>query len=183
MQTHSPIGWAVRPFKKYAVFSGRAPRAEFWWFFLFVMILYFGVIMLLGVAGAAIMPLNGGNAITSGPAELIVIFVGLFWLALFIPTLAVQVRRLHDTNRSGWWLGAFWLLYAAYFVLIFGMGFAADPAGSAVGPYAALAVGIVAIAFFVYSVVLLVFSCIRGTEGTNRFGPDPYGEDVAEIFA
>jgi uncharacterized membrane protein YhaH (DUF805 family) len=45
------------------------------------------------------------------------------------------------------------------------------------------AVGIIALLLFVYSIVLLVFFCIPGTKGPNRFGEDPYGADVGEVFA
>ena len=76
---------------KYAVFSGRARRKEYWGFFLLVMILYV-VALILDVALAAV------NEDFSG------IFIGLTYLALIIPGLAVSVRRLHDTNRSGWWM-------------------------------------------------------------------------------
>jgi uncharacterized membrane protein YhaH (DUF805 family) len=110
--------------------------------------------------------------------------VGLFWLALFIPMLAVQIRRLHDINRTGWWLGAFWLLYIVYIGLTFGLvaSVGANPgAPPSMGGFAVL--GVIAIVFFVYSIVLLVFFCLPGTKGANRYGDDPYGADVAEVFA
>ncbi len=67
-------------FAKYADFNGRAVRSEFWWFALFMII---------------------GGVVT----QLIHIYLyGIFALALLLPYLAVGVRRLHDTNRSGWWL-------------------------------------------------------------------------------
>lgn len=75
----------------YAAFSGRSSRAEFWLFALF---------HLLCVAGAAALDL----AFTLGmgaPAPLCTL---LTWLALLLPGAAVQVRRLHDVGRSGWWL-------------------------------------------------------------------------------
>lgn len=72
--------------KKYADFSGRARRTEYWLFVLFNMV----IAMLLGVVDYVL-----------GSAGL----VGLiFGLAILIPSIAVAVRRLHDTNRSGWWL-------------------------------------------------------------------------------
>ncbi len=66
-------------FRKFANFEGRASRAEYWWFFLFA--------FLLSMLGAAFGPL---------------IFVVA--AVLFVPNLAVTVRRLHDTNRTGWWI-------------------------------------------------------------------------------
>jgi uncharacterized membrane protein YhaH (DUF805 family) len=66
-------------FNKYADFNGRASRPEYWWFFLFV--------MLVSVAGSIISPMLSG----------------LFTLATLLPSIAAATRRLHDTGRSGWW--------------------------------------------------------------------------------
>jgi uncharacterized membrane protein YhaH (DUF805 family) len=88
----SPVDWAKRPLQKYADFSGRAPRAEYWWFVLFVVI---GEIVL------SIVDSLVGTGRIVGPYG---ILVTLFMLALIIPQIAVGVRRLHDTGRSGWWL-------------------------------------------------------------------------------
>ena len=70
---------------KYVTFSGRARRSEFWWFTLFLIILY----VVAAIIDAAI-----GNS-------LVVILVAL---AFLLPSLAVTMRRLHDTGRSGWWI-------------------------------------------------------------------------------
>ena len=56
-----------------------------------------------------------------GALGVVGILLLLFWVGILIPSIAVQVRRLHDINRSGWWLGGFYLVYALYFVLLFGM--------------------------------------------------------------
>ena len=72
--------------EKYAVFSGRATRSEFWLFELINAI----VIIALGVLGGTV-------------ADWIAYVGVLFILAILIPSLAVTVRRLHDTGRSGWW--------------------------------------------------------------------------------
>jgi uncharacterized membrane protein YhaH (DUF805 family) len=112
-------------------------------------------------------------------------FIGVFWLAILIPSVAVQTRRLHDTNRSGWWLGAFYLLYLFYIVIgsrsVFSASVPSNGSPPNMGNLAA--VGIIALLLFVYSIVLLVFFCIPGTKGPNRFGEDPYGADVGEVFA
>lgn len=73
--------------QKYATFTGRASRSEFWWW-------YLSVVIAAGIAGAALMP-NDNNGLNT-------IIQGIITVGLFIPTLAVGVRRLHDTNRSGW---------------------------------------------------------------------------------
>ena len=118
------------------------------------------------------------------------VIIGLLWMAALIPTIAVQVRRLHDTNRSAWWIGGFYLLYGVYLVLWVGSLTAAM--GSALqggnlppplNPQLLAGVGIVGVAVFLYSIVLLVFYCLPGTTGGNRFGDDPYGPDVRQVFA
>ena len=79
--------------KKYATFSGRASRSEFWYFQLFIIIIIFAYPVLL---------------FTIVPNELIETLGGFIfiisYIAILIPTYAVTCRRLHDINRSGWWL-------------------------------------------------------------------------------
>lgn len=185
MKDLSPIGWALRPLKNYAKFSGRASRAEFWWFFLFVMIIYVLALFLVGGLNRGLAGLNPGADLVQGTFSGSVIVIALYWLFLLIPTLAVQIRRLHDINRSGWWLGAFWLLYILYMGVAFRMmsTAASNPAGPPPNMGGFAAFGIFALAFFVYSIVLLVFFCLRGTQGPNRFGDDPHGANVEEVFA
>jgi uncharacterized membrane protein YhaH (DUF805 family) len=193
MQELSPIGWALRPLKRYAEFSGRSSRAELWWFVLGFFVFWIAaVILLFGV-------LAGLGASHGAPSAGIVGAFGIIWLlfvigslALLVPWLAVQVRRLHDINRSGWWLGGFYLLYLIYAVLMgsvmFGM-VAAMKAGNAPPDPAAFGagfgiVGLLGLLQFVYMIVLIVFYCLPGTAGPNRFGPDPYGRDQFDkIFA
>lgn len=88
----SPIDWAMRPLHKYADFSGRAPRAEYWWFYLMVIIGYFVASILDSFVG------TGGMMGSFGVLTMIVM------LGLLLPSIAAGVRRLHDTDRSGWWL-------------------------------------------------------------------------------
>ncbi len=75
-------------FSNYATFAGRAPRSEYWWFALFCCIV---IGVLLGLSAAM-----DGSSIP-------LIVLGLFGLAVIVPSIAVTVRRLHDTDRSGWW--------------------------------------------------------------------------------
>jgi uncharacterized membrane protein YhaH (DUF805 family) len=83
------MGWYLAVLKKYAVFTGRARRKEFWMFYLF----YFIIVVVLCVI-----------EMTLGIPY---ILSGLYSLAVLIPSIAVTVRRLHDTGRSGWW---WWIL-------------------------------------------------------------------------
>ena len=88
----TPVDWAKRPVQKYADFSGRAPRAEYWWFALFVII---GEVIAMSIDSIL------GMSRMVGPYGPILC---LYLLALIIPSISVGVRRLHDTDRSGWWL-------------------------------------------------------------------------------
>lgn len=126
------VEWMLMPLRRYFDFEGRSRRKEYWMFTLFYMLLLI-VPMVLIVAG--IEPGQDGPSVltTVGVAVL-----GLIVLAFLIPSLAVQVRRFHDQDKSGW------------FVL---MGFI---------PY-------------VGGIIVLVFMCLEGTPGENRFGPDPKG--------
>lgn len=193
MQELSPIGWALRPLKRFAEFSGRSSRAELWWFVLGMFLVSIAA-MMLGFGALA-----GIGASHTQPSAGLVGAFGITWLllvvaflAFLIPWLAVQVRRLHDTDRSGWWLGGFYLLYLVYSVFIartmFGL-MAAMKAGNAPPDPAAMGagmgvVGLLGLLQLVYFIVLIVFYCLPGTAGPNRFGPDPYGRDQFDkIFA
>lgn len=81
---------------KYATFQGRAPRSEYWWFVLFANLF----VIFICIAFAAIGYVFGGM---SGMSLAFIIGYVLSILMLFLPQLAVFVRRLHDTNHSGWW--------------------------------------------------------------------------------
>jgi uncharacterized membrane protein YhaH (DUF805 family) len=99
--------------RKYADFSGRASRREFWTFTLINLLIIVVIMIPAQMMGA-------GSATTSASPGAIALFVllGLFDLAILIPTLAVSVRRLHDSGRSGWWwfiqlvpaIGGIWFL-------------------------------------------------------------------------
>lgn len=109
-------------FTQYVTFGGRASRSEFWYWFLF---------SLLG--GLITEMLNSAFFGTSIPSASPL--NGIFNLILFLPSLAIEVRRLHDINRTGWWL---------------------------------------LIAFTILGIFLLWYwACKKGTDGPNRFGPDP----------
>ena len=79
----------------YAVFQGRASRSEFWWFELFLVIAYVIIAVLLAVLGAVLG--DSGQIIGS-----LLYFV--FALGVLLPALGVTIRRLHDVDKSGWWI-------------------------------------------------------------------------------
>jgi uncharacterized membrane protein YhaH (DUF805 family) len=101
----------------YANFRGRARRQEYWMFVLF---------NLLNLFAAAALSIQSHSMVV----------VLVYHLVLMVPSLAVGVRRLHDTDRSGWWM-------------------------------------LLALIPLIGGIVLLVFMCLEGTRGPNRFGADP----------
>jgi uncharacterized membrane protein YhaH (DUF805 family) len=125
-------------FVSYAKFSGRAARSEYWYWVLFLAL---GRIA-TRILDAAIFQVPLNSYFAAHPLD------ALFSLIVLLPTFAVAVRRLHDVNRSGWWL----LMYFTIIGIIF---------------------------------PLLVWKCSKGTEGENRFGPDPLTVDprVANVFS
>ena len=100
------MNWYLAVLNNYAGFSGRARRKEYWMFLLFNMIFAFVAAIIDNVVGTASPELGYG------------VFYLLYSLAMFIPGLAVMVRRLHDVGKSGWmyfivlipFVGVIWLL-------------------------------------------------------------------------
>ena len=135
------MNWMLMPLRRYFDFSGRSRRKEYWMFVLF----YVLVGAVLALAFFATMS-DQSDGTTNGMSSAFVWVGGLFLLALFIPSVAVQVRRFHDQDKSGW------------FILL----------------------GLIP---YIGGIVVLVFMCLPGTIGPNRFGPDPKDENVADVFA
>ena len=163
MNQLSPIDWAKRPIGKYADFTGRAPRAEFWWYFLAVIIASIVARIIDNILGMNVMG-------PYGPLSLILM------LGLLVPNIAVAVRRLHDTDRSGWWI----LLPIVPYCLAFVLGGAAMMGGAASGSAMGMGAGMGIASIFLLigaacALLLLVFYCLPGTPGDNRYGPNPYG--------
>ncbi|MDO6707412.1 DUF805 domain-containing protein [Photobacterium sp. 1_MG-2023] len=86
------MNWYLYALKKYAVFSGRAQRQEYWYFFLINLV----ITLALGVVDHLLQ--------TPGVEEGTGMLGGIYSLAVLLPSLAVGARRLHDIGRSGWWM-------------------------------------------------------------------------------
>jgi uncharacterized membrane protein YhaH (DUF805 family) len=100
--------WYFQVLKNYAKFEGRARRAEYWSFVFLNLVIGCAaafVAAALGIVGSSILSGPGDHVMQTGAitASLVSILYGLFVL---IPSIAVAVRRMHDTGRSGWWLWA-----------------------------------------------------------------------------
>jgi len=115
--------------RKYAEFSGRSRRKEYWMFTLFTLLIYCG----LAIAGVllASMVSNSGNSATG------MIFLAplyLFMLAMLIPSLAVCVRRLHDIGKSGWWYFISLVPFVGGLILLVFMCMDSEPGTNLYGP-------------------------------------------------
>ncbi len=136
--------WMLLPLKKYADFSGRSRRMEYWMFYLFNIIVLFGLIAI----GAVIAGVTGqfDQEEPSGVFLGIIGVLALIYLAIFfIPTLAVSVRRWHDQDKTGWMVLLFAVLGAIPFI------------------------------GWIASIANIVFMCLPGTSGSNKYGEDPLG--------
>lgn len=161
--------WALLPLKRYFQLSGRARRREYWSFFLFSVI----VSAVLGFIDELLgLKLPGTEGFGDNG-----VLGGLFSLVTLVPSITVAVRRLHDTDRSGWWL---WLPVGVIVVAIIGLvGVAAGDDGGTglgIGVWVMIALGLGSFG------VLLVFLCLDGTRGPNRFGDDPKGVAYEGVF-
>jgi uncharacterized membrane protein YhaH (DUF805 family) len=165
--------WMVMPLKRYADFSGRSRRMEYWMYTLlqFIVIL---VLYALVIAGGGLSLMTAGMAANEGATltdQAAVVPGPLFWvgcialvlwgLGTIIPSLAVAVRRLHDRNMSGWYLLGF---VVVVFVL------------SMIPVLGTLVVLLLEIGW-------IVLMALPGTPGPNNYGPDPLGQVDPEVFA
>lgn len=118
--------------KKTLTISGRASRSEFWWFQL-----SFFVVGLIGVLLVSALGMD------SSLTPIILGLIGIYSFVGAIASFTAGIRRLHDTNRSGWLVLVFWLL------------------------------GMIPFVNFISWIVYIVFICQAGTQGDNRFGSQP----------
>ncbi len=118
-------------FRKYATFSGRAPRAEYWWFQLFLILLVGGV-FLLGMLLAQTGSAEGGATLVDRIA-IIVVVIG--FLAVILPSIAVTVRRLHDWDKSGWLYLISFIPYVGGLILLGMMLPKSSPGENRFGPH------------------------------------------------
>ncbi|HEX8367181.1 MAG TPA: DUF805 domain-containing protein [Pyrinomonadaceae bacterium] len=86
------MNWYFEVFRKFADFSGRARRKEYWMFVLFNLII--SIVLTFADRALGLVSRDGGTGLLGG----------IYTLVVLIPGIAVAVRRLHDTGRSGWWM-------------------------------------------------------------------------------
>jgi len=109
--------WKAVVLERYAKFDGRAARPEFWWFYVANIIAAIVLVILTQIS------------------SIFWVLYAVYFLAIIIPSIAVAIRRLHDSDKSGWWLLITFIPFG--------------------------------------SIVLIVFWCLAGTPGPNKFGAGP----------
>ena len=163
--------------RKYAVFSGRARRTEYWAYTLIYIVIYLGLTFLdfrlfggsEGTIEERAQAMEGSFGFTAG----------FFWL-LFLPSLAVSVRRLHDANRTGLWTLILLvpMLFAVGLGVVMGIQ-GADPQSGEMGGLVGL-FAVIGLVMLLTGLIFLVLMLLPGTVGHNRFGPDPRGRGGEE---
>ncbi len=146
------IGTAIKTcFSKYAVFSGRAARSEYWYFGLFTFLVCIAIMVLSLVVAA----MGNGSGLTVGIARGFA-FLGIFFmpiaaygLVVLLPSLSVTVRRFHDLGVSGWFLLLFMVLAC------------------------------IPVINFLAGLAQLIWFCMPGTSGDNKYGPNPLAGNPA----
>ena len=163
--------------KHYADFSGRATRSEFWYFQLFNVLTFIGIYLII-VAIKIVTGIDLGFLIFAYP------------IALFIPNLAVSARRLHDTNRSGWWqlltiitgLIMSGLVITLVYLLCLYAIWGEDMRGFSIFMEEKLLSVLLFVSIICHiaaEILLLVWYCRDSQQGVNRFGPNPKEENNA----
>ncbi len=176
-----PFRAVGRAYARMFNFSDRASRSEYWWFFLFQFLLYIGLQIAFGAAIASDPQfLSAAN----NPDMMEVFFqqnpqymqyLGYAFAAslfvFFLPNLAVTIRRLHDTDRSGWFIFMPTLVsLVAGFIGGFMMAGAASSGNQGGAMMMLVAIMIIPAIAYIWFIVVL---CLPGTHGNNRFGGDP----------
>lgn len=116
------MNWIVICLRKYATFSGRASRSEYWYFALFFLVAYVALSAVDGVLG------------TYSQREEVGLLSSIFALAVVVPALAVTCRRLHDIGRSGWWQLLNFVPLVGFIVLLFWLVKDTVPGDNEYGP-------------------------------------------------
>jgi uncharacterized membrane protein YhaH (DUF805 family) len=129
------MDWFLTVLKRYAEFNGRSRRKEYWMFTLYNSVIF--VVLYL----AGLLTMMKGSI-----AAVFFVLAIVYWLAVLVPSLAVSIRRLHDIDKSGWFL------LVGFIPLVGG-------------------------------IVLLIFVCLDGTPGDNRFGPNPKAVTAGQVTA
>lgn len=158
-------------------FNGRINRGK-WWLAILIFVIYSVVASIVGALlfGGSIANIVASDgefdaASLVGPALIGIAVALLLYLVLLISSIAVGVKRLHDRNKSGWWLLLFFLLPGVLGAI--GQSMGDSPIG--------LLLGLAALVIYIW--MFVEFACLRGTVGPNKYGPDPLAAGEAQPAA
>ena len=179
-------------FKKYCVFSGRARRSEYWFFVLFTELLGLGINIISQILSGVLTVLQDSSeelVLTTSVLMLIISGIMMFIsLLIFLPSLAVKVRRLHDAGRSGKWIlipmicnfiGV--MVFVTAFITALAMvNFDVDALVDSEETLIVLVIGAVCMLIplfisFVFSIIIFVWTIKDSQPGINKWGPNPKG--------
>ncbi|WP_245514732.1 DUF805 domain-containing protein [Jiella endophytica] len=141
----------LAPYRRYFEFSGRSRRKEYWLYILTFYVLMFVLVFVdsaLGLGGTTETALDTTDGLRASANAEGGVLTAIWGIGNIIPLIACAVRRLHDTDRSGWWV-------------------------------------LISLIPLIGSIWLLVLMCLDGTQGSNRFGPDPkdrLGRSAEAVF-
>jgi uncharacterized membrane protein YhaH (DUF805 family) len=152
------MDWYLMVWKRYADFSGRSRRKEYWMFALYNFLIVFALALVAAIGMAFIFHVNGNEwSDWNGSSIVIAVMLftplGLYFLALIIPGIAVAVRRFHDSGKSGWLL-----------LLI-------------------IVLGIIPFIGLIASIIRIVIMCLDSDPGVNQYGPSPKYSELAGMTA
>lgn len=195
----SKVPLMFQPLVKYADFNGRSRRSEFWLWVLF------RIVIGIALGGVLLFTIGSSIHLAENQPELFMQrymtampVIQLVNLALLLPSLAVGVRRLHDINRSGWWIVMPVIVMIVGFILffiVFGTSLfqmiSASNGGNEITDAQGLEIAMklfgsmtlcILLPVLISQIVMLIFYVTDGTPGPNRFGPDPKGRGNTAVF-
>lgn len=154
-------------FKNYANFRGRTSRSEFWWFVLFMVAASVAILIITEVG----ISTSADPQLWNTLAQVGTIMTLVWFLATILPVSAIWFRRLHDSNKSGWWYSLTAASGIGGFVL-----FALSALQNEILFRAGMAFGLVS---GIGGIVLLIFALLPSTPGPNRYGELAADTDMA----
>ena len=152
------IDWAELFFTS----GGRVNRAKYW----IAQLVCFSVLLIIAALGYSFSALGYAGPVIGFIAGVILSIVGLILTVLVtVATITVGIKRLHDRNKSAWWL---LLFYGVPGVI-----------GGWYGTYTGLGLSLFLASFAIWIWTIVELGCLRGTEGSNQYGPDPLAGTTA----
>ncbi len=201
---NSNVPLIFQPLARYADFNGRSRRSEYWLWALFLFLVNSALsIVQFSLMGASMASTQGGPhsgaamASAFGAGAILSLIRMAVFFGLLLPSIAVAVRRMHDINRTGWWILLPSVVGVVAIVVVFSLNgsnllqqMRAMHVGDSSDPRAAIGMLMsmmqtlmwVILPTLAAKVVTFVFRVTEGTRGPNRYGPDPKGAAPTNLF-